>query len=296
MIVTSTISFSEFKKKQHQHSIVVNQLLSDYLENREHGKKHPVYDFLFDYYSFRPSLLDRYSPGISVGISNDCESFEDFTFPNKNYYSNIYEKNIWNMQTSSLTTKRKESLTWLITLLENTQMNEPQFGCLGLHEWAMLYKNETNVRHVIPLRVSSKELQQIVESKSLKCTHFDAFRFFTKDANPLNKTSLTKEHRIHLEQSGCVHSNMDIYRWAHKFYPWVSSELILEAFYLAIEARTIDMQASPYDVSTIGLYPIKIETKQGAEDYISLQKKLSTKGNPIRAKLIHELNQIKNFF
>jgi len=296
MNVKSTISFSEFKEKQHQHSLIVSQLLSDYLKDRETGKKHPVYDFLFEYYFFRPSLLERYSPGLSVSIYDDSENNEEFSLPNKDIYSFSSEKKTWTMQTTSLTSKRKESLTWLITLLENTQQNEPQFGCLGLHEWAMLYKNESNVRHSIPLRVSEKELQQIVESKPLKCTHYDAFRFFTNEAGPLNKTNLTKDHRDHSEQSGCVHTNMDIYKWAHKFYPWISSELILESFYLAIEARTIDMQASPYDVSLIGLNPLKIETKEGAEEYVRLQKQLSIKGNPIRIKLIQELRQLKKCF
>ena len=30
------------------------------------GEKHPVYDFLFDYYSFRPGLLRRWQPGIET--------------------------------------------------------------------------------------------------------------------------------------------------------------------------------------------------------------------------------------
>ncbi|NCP83861.1 MAG: 3-methyladenine DNA glycosylase [Bacteroidetes bacterium] len=294
MIDTSTLLYSEFKIKQLQHSFVVNQLLSEYLGKRETGEKHPIYDFLFEYYFFSPSQLEKFSPGIAVSIINDCENYEDFTLPNKNFYSFSDEKNAWIMQTQSLSQKRKDSLTWVITLLEHTQQNEPQFACLGLHEWAMLYKNETNVRHSLALRVSARELQHLVESKPLKCTHFDAFRFFTKEANPLNKTRLTKDSRVKSEQSACVHANMDIYKWSHKFYPWISSELILESFYLAIEARTIDMQASPYDVSLIGLNPIRIETKEGAEEYVRYQKQLCIKGNSIRLKLIHELEQLKN--
>jgi hypothetical protein len=69
-------------------------------------------------------------------------------------------------------------------------------------------------------------------------------------------------------------------------YPWISSSLILEAFELAVEARHIDMQASPYDLIEQGLQPIKIETEAGRKEYKQKQEMIFKKGTPIREKIL----------
>ena len=98
------------------------------------------------------------------------------------------------------------------------------------------------------------------------------------------------------EQPGCIHSNMDLYKWAYKLYPWISSEIILDAFELAIEARTIDMKASPYDLRDEGLEPIFIETEEGRRIYLREQESIYKKGIPVREKLIREYEQLLNIF
>ena len=41
----------------------MDALVGDHLARRQRGVKHPVHDFLFTYYSFRPAQLRRWSPG-----------------------------------------------------------------------------------------------------------------------------------------------------------------------------------------------------------------------------------------
>ena len=177
----------------------------------------------------------------------------------------------------------------MIKLLHKTQDKRPQFGCFGLHEWAMVYRSHEPRHNQVPLRFSHEKIAEIVDSHHLLCTHFDAFRFFTPQAQPLNRHSLSREVFAESEQPGCIHTNMDVYKWAYKFYPWVSSELILDAFELAYQARHIDMRASPYDLGYMGLNPIKIETEAGKKEYRLAQESLSIKAKSIRARLILEL-------
>jgi hypothetical protein len=290
MFPKKIISYSEFQQRKEYHTTKVSDLLADYLSNKNLGKKQPVLDFLFEYYFFKPSLLQRYSPGIEIGINAEIIDPLDKSLFELNHF--IEENGIWFLSKNSIPENRITSIHWVIELLIQTNKNEAQFGCLGLHEWAMVYKEENDLRHSLPLRLDNTEIRTLVESKPLKCTHFDAFRFFTEHSRPLNKVQLNKDNRLQMEQSGCIHTTMDIYRWAHKFYPWIASERITEAFELAVEARTIDMQASPYDVSLIGLTPIKIESKSGAEEYISKQKQLNEKGKKLRALLIQDLTKL----
>jgi len=134
-----------------------------------------------------------------------------------------------------------------------------------------------------------------VESQPVVCTHFDAFRFFSKKARPLNKFKPSREKFIDMEQPGCLHTNMDLYKWAFKMYPWISSKLILEAFELALETRKMDMKASPYDLRKYGYEPIKIETEEGREEYRQLQKYIWRKSIPIRDKLLKSYRRLADY-
>ena len=85
---------------------------------------------------------------------------------------------------------------------------------------------------------------------------------------------------------------MDLYKWAYKSSPWISSDLLLETLFFAIEAREIDMRASPYDLSDYGYPAIPIETPEGRREYETHQLALYQKGLPLREKLISALSAI----
>ena len=98
-----------------------------------------------------------------------------------------------------------------------------QFGCFGLHEWAMVYRTPEH-RHEVPLRLGQAGTDAVVEQGELRCTHIDAFRFFTPEAVPRNRLAPTRESQPHLEQPGCLHAGMDVYKWAMKLGPLVPGE------------------------------------------------------------------------
>ena len=67
-----------------------------------------------------------------------------------------------------------------------------------------------------PLRLGAEGTDTVVRSMPVRCTHYDAFRFFTPGARPLNKIAPTLEARGDNEQPGCVHVTMDLFKWAMK--------------------------------------------------------------------------------
>ncbi len=155
-----------------------------------------------------------------------------------------------------------------------------------------MYRSDTPRHRQVPLRLAANEVNAIVEGSDLRCTHFDAFRFFTPDAVPLNKNNLTREATTDFDQRACIHVTMDLYRFAHKIAPWCSSELIGDTFLLAADARRIDMRASPYDLKDQGFEPIMIETTTGREEYIQEQRRLAELAVPLRARLIEFYEQL----
>ena len=79
-------------------------------------------------------------------------------------------------------------------------------------------------------------------------------------ARPLNRLQPTRETVPALEQRGCLHANMDLYKWAFKLAPLTPAELTADCFELARDIREVDMRASPYDLRSLGYGPIAIET------------------------------------
>jgi hypothetical protein len=173
-------------------------------------------------------------------------------------------------------------------LLERTLSREGTFGCFGLHEWAMVYRQDPDeVRHdQVPLRLTHAQTDRVVENHRIRCSHFDAFRFFTPEARPLNEHQPTRESMREMEQPGCLHGGMDLYKWAMKLIPVVPSEVVLDAFDLARDIRTLDMEASPYDVRDWGYGVVAIETPEGKAEYVRRQRAFAARGNEIRRRLI----------
>lgn len=116
---------------------------------------------------------------------------------------------------------------------------------------------------------------------SLRCVPF-----FTPESLPKNRIALTRQTTVENDQPACVHVCMDLYKFSQKIIPWIESEIVRDSFLLAWEARQIDMRASPYDVKKFGLEPIPIETRNGREEYLIHQKRLSQMAEPVRQKIL----------
>lgn len=254
--------------------------------SRQH--KHPVHDFLFEYYAYRPSYLTRWSPGVGVRLEGATEYDLDWQAWFRPCDGG------WVLPAGEFPQRRIPFLHWAINYLETTGAREPFFGCFGLHEWAMVYREE-QIRHGrVPLRLGRSETDSVVESSALQCTHFDAFRFFTPDAVPLNRLPLHRETTTAHDQPGCLHVTMDLYKWAFVIAPYSSAEVIADAFELAVSTRVLDMRASPYDLTAFGFQPIPIETRKGREEYVEAQRTLYGKAQVVRHAILTEYRRLVN--
>ncbi len=246
------------------------------------GEKHPVEDFLFEYYRFRASWLRRWHPGPDVVLLG-AAARDYLQWPEYRETENGVTLN-----PAAFDPKRRDSLAWILGLLRSTAERPPQFACYGLHEWAMVYRQTPDeVRHnQWPLRFPPDELARIVEAQPIRCSHFDAFRFFTAPARPLNKLQPERATTAQFEQRGCLHANMDLYKWAFKLAPFTPAELTADCFSLARDIREADMRASPYDFRALGYAPLAIETPEGRAEYELHQRAFAERSQPLRAHLI----------
>jgi len=251
-----------------------------HLARRQRHEAHPVLDFLFTYYSESPARLLRWHAGVGASVTGDLAD-ERLGWP---LYASLPGGSV-GLDVAAFRAKRGTSAGWVAGLLQATAGRAAQYGCFGLHEWAMVHRAAP--RHdAVPLRLGSAGTDAVVESHRLQCTHVDAYRFFTPTAAPRNALTPTRDTQVALEQPGCLHAGMDLYKWAVKLAPAVPGELLADCFELAVDIRVLDMRASPYDLADHGYDPVPIETAAGKAEYAAAQRAFAARGQALRARLL----------
>ena len=251
-----------------------------HLERRQRHEAHPVLDFLFTYYSHTPARLLRWHAGVGASVTGDLAE-ERLGW---SLYARLPDGSV-GLDLDAFGAKRGTSAGWVAGLLRATAGRPAQFGCFGLHEWAMVHRADR--RHgAVPLRLGPAGTDAVVESHRLQCSHVDAYRFFTPTAAPRNVLTPTRETQAELEQPGCLHAGMDLYKWAYKLAPAVPGELLADCFSLAADIRGLDMRASPYDLADHGYAPVAIETAAGKAEYAAAQRVFAARGQDLRRRLL----------
>ncbi len=279
-----------------RHEALVRPVADAFLERRKLRRIHPVHDFLFTYYDCSPLKLKQWVPSFEEHLIITPEIRDEYSWLNDYWFT--LEGNILSPNPERLNENTRHQATFVAKLCRNILIRPPRFGCFGLHEWAMVYKSSPEeIRHKgHRLRLPPKDLTTFVESQSLCCSHYDAYRFFTKEARPLNLLNPLFETRLEMEQGGCVHANMDLYKWAIKLWPWIGSDFMAKAFMNALKGRELDMRASPYDLKDEGYEPICIETEEGRKQYQKEQQLFTESSQPLReelAALCEKITQMK---
>jgi hypothetical protein len=263
---TEVLAEEAWRERAAAHAARIDRYVGPHLERRAAGVKHPVFDFLFTYYSFRPAQLRRWTPGFGADPT----------------------------VTADRVASQRPLIESLHRLLTATAGRTGNFGCFGLHEWAMVYRlAEDDTRHADwPLRLGPAGTDEVVEAHRIACSHFDAYRFFTAPARPLNTLSPGRDDRPSYEQPACLHAGMDLYKHAFRLSPMVSSDLVADCFELAWDIRVMDMRAAPYDLADLGLAPVRIETPEGKAEYVAAQRSFAERGAPLRQRLIDECERL----
>jgi hypothetical protein len=262
----------EYEEQAAAHRARLAPYVEPHLARRAARIKHPVHDFLFTYYSQRPAQLLRWHPGFCSPATDPVEA--------------------------ACVDERRPLIGQLHALLTATASRPGNFGCFGLHEWAMVHRADAT-RHPVPLRLGPEATDAVTESHRITCSHFDAFRFFTPTAVGMNTLSPAAGDRPAYEQPACLHGGMDLYKHAFRLSPMICSDLVADAFELAWDIRILDMRAAPYDMTGCTLdptgepwTPVKIETPDGKAEYVAQQRSFAERGAPIRAALIAECERL----
>lgn len=295
----------DWRERAAAHAARADALTAGRRERRSRqGAADPVDDFLYDYYSLRPGQLRRWHPGAGAVLLDAADA------PHREWrwYAAREPDGAVGLDVAAFVADRGRAVATSHRLLGALRGRAPHLGCFGMHEWAMVYRAGDAVggpstggasprgrRHALPLRLGQAGTDAVVEGHPLRCSHVDAFRFFTPDAVPRNSAVLTRETQAESDQPGCVHVSMDVLRHAVALGPACPGELLLDCFEAARAAREVDMRASPYDVSGpdgTGLSPIRVETRDGKVAYAAAQRELAAAAAPLRERLLRVCEEV----
>ncbi len=281
----SALAEADWTARERAYRSRVERFLTPHLRRAQVAEAHPVWDFLFQYYSLRPRQLRVWHPGFGVALGGPSA----MPYLTRTGYG-THPAGV--AVTFAHLRSRVDTVRFVSDLLRATASRPPRMNCFGMHEWAMVYRAPT-VRHErVPLRLGAAGTDAVVESMPLRCTHFDAFRFFTEPAAARNAGTPSRRDQSGWEQPGCVHANMDLYKWCYKLGPLIQSELLVDALELAADARELDMRASPYDLAGYGFEPIAVETPGGRAAYVRAQQDIATRAAPLRTAIADRCDQL----
>lgn len=284
----TTLTRDEWRARARAHEAAVDELTAAHRERRARGERHAVEDFLFEYYAHRPSHLRRWHPGPDMTLLDAADAYTG-----RSGYTVDSDGSV-RLDVDDFVGRRGRTVTFVRDLLTATLSRPGTHDCFGLHEWAMVYRLQPGEqRHErLPLRLGQEATDAVVEGHRIRCSHFDAYRFFTPEALGRNTLRPTREDQVDHEQPACLHAGMDTYKWAFKLAPAVPSEVTLDAFRHALRVRRLDMQASPYDVSGLGLDPVAIETPEGKAEYVARQRELMVTSNSLRRRIVEVCDRL----
>jgi hypothetical protein len=274
--------------RERTHQQRVDEFCEPHRKRARTGEAHPVWDFLFTYYSLRHRQLRTWHPGFGVALGGAATHRY---LGRTGYGRGRHGVTV----TDAHVVSRAETVRFIARLLRATASRPARLNCFGMHEWAMVYRAPA-VRHgKVPLRLGSAGTDSVVESMPLRCSHFDAYRFFTESATRRNAEHLTRDTQVATEQPGCVHANMDLYKWCYKLGPLIASELLMDTLDLAADARALDMGASPYDLTAYGVAPIPIENAAGRTEYVRRQRDIARRAAWVREALLTQCRRLLTF-
>ncbi len=286
---------AEWRERADAHARRVDAFVQPHLERRESHTKHPVHDFLFTYYSYRPAQLRRWHPGYGVGlVDGELTRGYGVVCLSPTLGPGSGTRPVTTV-TDAYVDSQRPLIDSLHRLLTATAGRPANLGCFGMHEWAMVYRlTEDQTRHADwPLRLGPEGTDRVVESHRIACSHFDAFRFFTDAARPLNVITPGRDDRAAYEQPGCLHAGMDLYKHAFRLSPMISSDLVADCFEQARDIRVLDMRAAPYDLADLGFEPVRVETPEGRAEYAAAQRDFAERGATLRRRLIEECERLR---
>ena len=141
----SLLAADRGQSREEAHLQRVSRYADPYLARRSAGQKHPVEDFLFTYYTLKPGQLKRWHPGagtvLTGGQAASRRGWKHYRMLDDGELASLglaAGTAAATFDRAAFLADRKDAVDFARVILRGTAARPAQFGCFGLHEWAMV--------------------------------------------------------------------------------------------------------------------------------------------------------------
>ena len=172
---------------------------------------HPVEDFLFRYYNNSPARLRRWHPGAGV-LLEDAAGLPRASvdpLPGRRRRGGARRRGLPRGPGPG----RDASCA---SLLSATASRPAAAGLLGLHEWAMVLRHPGRRRAACRLAAAAGQRRHRRGGRAARHPVLALRRVpvLHRVGAPRNACSRSRDSQVAMEQPGCLHAGMDVYKWA----------------------------------------------------------------------------------
>ena len=162
--VPTVLEPAEWLPRAPAHAARVDAWVQPHLARRRTGEKHPVEDFLFDYYHLSPAKLRRWHPGAGVVLAGP----EAAAVPGARGLPAGRRRRHGRPATGSPGTGA--GCATCAGCSSPPRRGRASYGCFGLHEWAMVYRQPADqVRHARPPAAAGQRRAPTPSSRPGRC-------------------------------------------------------------------------------------------------------------------------------
>ena len=171
----------------------------------------PVEDFLFDYYSYRPGQLRRWHPGAGVTLSGES-AHEYLRQPGY-----VETPDGITLDVDAFLARRGDTVRWVHDLLRRTA-ERPATSAVSACTSGRWSKAASRRRTAQRLATTSHAREAGRDRRGARRPVQPLRRvpFLHRAGAAANVLRPARETQHELEQGGCLHANMDLYKWAYK--------------------------------------------------------------------------------
>ena len=175
-MIAAVLPAAEWQARTAAHEARIDRWAVPHRERRTRGESHPVHDFLFTYYSETPGRVRRWHPGVGTALAPP----PDGPAPHAEWrWYRTGDDGTVAPRPGGLPRRPRQrrcaSCTSCSPPPRAGRCSPAASGCTS-GRWSTA---PTSAGTRCPLRLGQAGTDAVVEAHPIRCTHFDAFRFFT---------------------------------------------------------------------------------------------------------------------
>ena len=232
---------------------------------RSRVEAHPVWDFLFTYYSLRPRQLRVWHPGFGVALAGEAAR----RYLDRSGYGRGPDGVA---VTREYLLARADTVLFIAGLLRATASRPARLNCFGLHEWAMVYRATDRAARPGPAAARRHRHRRRGGVNAVAVQPLRRVPVLHRTGRGPQRRAADPGTQVATEQPGCLHAAMDCTSGPSSWGRWWNPSWSWTAWSWPPTPVHSTCGPAPMTSASYGFEPIAVETPAGRAEYVRAQQ------------------------